>query len=194
MKKLTFLTALATLLFTSGLWAQVNIIPKVGVNVVDLRGDVEDFTFEGSTGFNVGIDFRFGDDFIFQPGIHYYNLRTDFEGLTEDFSTTVGNFSNESFRIPVMIGGGIGESEKLQLRLLVGGVAAFRMKVDSDVDGIFDDKDTFRPATYSAIGGIGADLGDLALGLTFEYGLSDVLEDGNGTKNNIASFTIGYVF
>lgn len=93
-----------------------------------------------------------------------------------------------------MIGTGIGESEKLQLRLLAGGLAAFRMNVKSDDVPFFDNKDNFKPTTFSAIAGIGVDISRLAFGITYEYGLSDVLDNGKGTKNNIASLTVGFVF
>lgn len=190
----TILALFALVTFSGSLWAQVNIIPKIGVNTVKLRNDVEDYSFEGSTGYNVGIDFRFGEDFIVQPGIHYYKLKTDLEDIGDSPVLDIDGFSNTSIRIPLMIGTGIGENEKLQFRILAGGLAAFRMKVQSDDVEFFDDKDNFKPATFSAIGGIGVDISRLAIGLTYEYGLSDVLDDGNGTKNNIASLTVGFVF
>lgn len=191
--------SLLTLVFvfaclTSSLIAQINVIPKIGVNAVSLRNDLEDFTFEGSTGFNVGVDLRFGENFIVQPGIHYYNLKTNFEAIGDSPILETGDFNNESIRIPLMIGTGIGTSERFQFRVLVGGVAAFRMKVNSDASNFFDEKDNFKAANFGAIGGIGFDIGDIALDLTYEYGLGDVLENGKGTKNNIASLTVGYIF
>ncbi len=68
------------------------------------------------------------------------------------------------------------------------------MAVDSEDVDLFNDEDNFKPATFSAIGGVGVDISRIAIDLTYEYGLSDLLEDGNGTRNNIASLTLGFVF
>ncbi len=175
-------------------FAQLNIIPKIGVNTVDIRNDLDDYAFEGSRGYNVGVDFRIGEKLIVQPGIHYYKLKTELEDISNEPVANLNGFSNTSIRVPLMIGRGIGENEQLQFRILAGGLAAFRMKVDSEDVDFFNDEDNFKAATFSAIGGVGVDISRIAINLTYEYGLSDILEEGNGTRNNIASLTLGFVF
>jgi len=200
MKKLLAILTLTAFVCTTA-FSQVQINPKIGYNIYDVSDEEGVFEADGQSGFNVGVDFRIGDAIYVQPGIHYYALNVDFEGIAEDDDDlqdlVVDDVRRQTLRIPVVVGTSFFNSDNFGLRAFVGGAAFVPFDVDeNNVFGI--SKEDYRPVNFGATVGVGLDLKRVTIDASYDFGLTDSIDDDStldyNNKPNVFSITLGYLF
>lgn len=186
------LVILLGLLFTYETYAQVKFNPKVGANFSSVTSEVEDIEANGAkVGFNLGLDLRFGDKWLFfQPGIHYYNAGGRLS-VQEDTTVVKDDFNVKTIKIPLNAGFYLsGTDGILKVRINAGLTPNIIFGVgDSNFNSAHTDFNTFG---LGANAGLGFDLAILTLDFNYELGLTNVYESGNG-RNNILTVSLGLV-
>lgn len=184
-------------LFTTAASAQVQVNPKIGFNLYDISDDAGDFKVDGKSGFHLGVDFRIGESIYVQPGIHYYSLNTDFEGLINDDATNVikDDVRANNIRIPLVLGAKFLNTDVLGLRAQVGGVGMIPFNIkDND---LLIGKDDYKAVNFGATVGAGVDIGRVTLDLNYDFGLTDSFDKDEinfSGKGNVLSLSLGFLF
>lgn len=185
----------ASLLASSFIVAQVHFHPKIGLNSYQLQTNVDGFEFKPKSGFNLGVDFRIGDGFYIAPGVHYFALDADFEGIKEDIGNApiMDNVKQEVVRFPLYVGVSLIDVSKFKLRVQGGGIASMPFKISENDFGF--GKDDFKKARFSAGLGAGVDLGRLTLDVNYELGLQEVFSvAGIEAKERVITASVGWLF
>lgn len=190
MKKILIL--LFGLLFTYSAYAQVKFNPKAGVNFSSVTSEVDEIEADGAkVGFNVGMDLRFGDKWLFfQPGVHYYNAGGKLS-VQDDNTTVEDDLNVRTLKIPLNAGFYLsGTDGILKVRVNAGIVPNIVIGVGES--NFNTDYTNFNTLGLGANAGLGFDLAILTLDFNYELGLTNVYESGNG-KNNIFTVSLGLV-
>ena len=205
-KYFTFLFIILT--FTSFSSAQnMQIGPKVGLNIANVGGDDSDELFPSSpdsrTGFNGGLFFmyQFNNLFAIQPEA-YYTMK----GATSDFMGVDLTLKLDYIEIPVLFkvvipSGGT----NLKPAVFVGPAVGFNMdaKIKGEYQGETEEEDIDSLVTstdFSIIfgGGLGFMVGNNELGVDIRYSLGltswDDSDDPFDLKNNVLSFNAYFGF
>ena len=189
MKKLLFLSVCLSVVTYAQ--AQVAFNPKIGVNFSQITSKDVALSENGAkAGFNVGIDFRIGNEdsrVFFQPGLHYYNVGSRFklnasesdDGESGTVRTDIEDVINvHSLRVPLTAGVYLTNTDSPVRVRLNGGIApAFVLGVgDSDINIQEDD---FETIYWNLNGGLGFDFSIVTLDFSYDHALSDVVSEAN---------------
>lgn len=195
MKK--FLLLCFVSLFVSQLaMAQFHVNPKIGFNSYQLRSNSELLQFDSKSGFNLGIDVRIGDKVYLAPGVHFYAVGADFEGIFEEGSmdNLSDNIKQQTIRIPLYLGTSLVEVETFKLRAQIGALGSVPINVSDNAFGL--EKDDFRDMKFSGAAGVGIDLGHFTLDANFELGFQDIfpLIESVEIRESIWTISAGWIF
>jgi len=200
MRKLLGIITLLAFASTTA-FSQVDINPKIGYNIYNVTDEEGVFEADGQSGFNVGVDFRIGEAIYVQPGIHYYAINVDFQGVEEEdddlVDMVVDDVRRQSLRIPVVVGTSFFDRDNIDLRAFVGGAAFVPLEVDeNNVFGI--ETDDYRDVNLGATIGVGLDLKRVTIDASYDFGLTDSIDDDSSldynNKPNVFSLSLGYLF
>jgi hypothetical protein len=205
-KHFTFLFIIIA--FTSFSVAQnMQIGPKVGLNIANIGGDDADQLFDNSpdsrTGFNGGFFFmyQFNNLFAIQPEA-YYTMK----GATSDFMGVDLSLKLDYVEIPVLFKVVIPTAgTNLKPALFVGPAIGFNIgaKIKGEYQGQSEEIDIDSLVTstdFSLIfgGGLGFMIGNNELGVDIRYSLGltswDDETDPYDVKNNVLSFNAYFGF
>lgn len=200
MKKLFILSA--CLMIITCAQAQFNFNPKIGVNFSKITSDDIALSEEGvKAGFNVGVDFRaFGSDsrVFFQPGIHYYNVGSQFRvSSTEDdaVDTDLDDIVNvHSLKVPLNAGVYLTNLDNpVHVRLNGGVTPSFVLGAGENNLNI--SADDFKKLYWGLNGGVGFDFSFITLDFNYSHGLSSILDsveriNANNVNGRERSLTI----
>ena len=177
--------------------AQIQVNPKVGVNVSALDAKLTDLSAEARVGWNAGVDLRFGEStFYFYPGVHYHSMSAR---LFKDIEGTDGmNLKDEttiqSVRVPLNLGVRLtGEGGLLAIHAKGGVTPAYVLGVQEKEGSINFTKDDLTNLTWSANVGVGVDIWFLTADLSYDMGLTNFFSDADG-KNNMVTLSVGMKF
>jgi len=179
MKKHIFMLAVA-LLTAATAQAQVALRPYVGVNSSKLTGNLDTATFKNQVGFQIGADLQIGNKFYVQPGV-----QLEFRQNTIDPRVDEDQKLNRSMlRIPVVVGYSFGEVDgDFAFRVFTGPNAAINLSSKTDDGSIIEDED-IKSAIFGWNAGLGVDISIIFVDLGYEFGLSEVFENVDGTVRN----------
>lgn len=189
--------SLAFALFATSMIAQVDISPKVGVNISALDTKLQDIRTEARVGWNAGVDVRLGGDrmIFLQPGLHYYSFSADLmKDIDQDTELNLSEQTTiQQVKMPVNVGFNLtGDGGLLGLHVLGGITPTFVTGVKERPN--FDlSKDDLNAFTLGANVGIGVDILFLTANLGYEIGLNDFFKDAEG-KNNVLTLSVGLKF
>lgn len=173
-------------------FAQLEIIPKIGVNYSYFSEDIGDFDLIGKNGYQVGLDLRIGDRFYLEPGIRYFLSNNDVE-VFEDDGVVEGDvdFDAKGFRVPIVVGFKVLDNEKLDLRLFGG--ASANLLINTDEELIEFDNLELEDNSWNLGVGVGADIGDLVtIDLRNEWGMSNLLTlQEDDSRINLLYLSVG---
>jgi uncharacterized small protein (DUF1192 family) len=174
----------------SGLW----VIPMVGIHASNFKADFQDDQYEGRSGWNAGLDFRFRmRKFFIQPGVHFFSSSIDV--TREDSISTAPLLSGpriQSLKAPLMLGVYLTKARGGFFRFNVKGgvVGNYVLNVDrSDADSF--DKENIEDFSYGLNAGLGLEFGFVTLDFSHEWGMSPLFKDSN-RKNNVLRATLGF--
>lgn len=175
-------------------YTQILFNPKMGYNYSYFSEEFEDRSVEGMSGWQIGLDLRFGDKVFFAPGMHYFESENRVESLGNiDLSGNNINFKIKALRIPTVIGLDLLEGRRMGLRAYSG--PNFTLVLDND-EAVFEvDEIIYKEVTYGFNAGLGIDFGVLTLDLNQEWGLNNVFEpDDIKSRNNRFFLSLGLLF
>ena len=171
---------------------------KAGVNINKIQGQ------SYKTGYNYNyllggfMQFNFSDRFGLQPEIN-------FSQSSSEFSNDAADIYNDLFRdgtqksaklnylkVPLLLNINVGESKhvKLQIGPQFGGV------LKETVDSLKANRDIFKKADWSAVGGLWIQLPFINIGGRYEYGFTNInaLDNRENWKNQGFTLFIGFTF
>jgi len=183
-------------LMAFSLSAQIDVIPRFGVNASGLDAKLTDFETEANTGWNAGVDLQLGQGMIFlQPGAHYYRFDADLTSNPdiEDALELKGKTTINQIKTPVNLGVRLtGDGGLLDIYATGGVTPTFLMGVRESDEFAFDESN-LNEITWGANVGAGVNLWFLNLDMRYEWGLSDFFKDSNA-KNNVFTAAVGIRF
>lgn len=200
MKKTTLL--LLAILMTCGLSAQdFKLGIKAGANFTSLKSDQKWLDSENNTGYLIGAWGRIGGGSVhLQPEVYFTNKQTSvFVPADEAAQDLVkGDLKFSNIDVPLLIGTKF-PIGPIKARIQAGPLFSFvidqeasytRSVEDAYEDAIKNYKDRFS----AIVGGVGLDIGSIALDVRYEYGLGNFSELEQKQSLKIWTVGIGYSF
>jgi opacity protein-like surface antigen len=209
-RRLTVTSAILTwfLLVSSPVFAlkdsPISVGPKLGLNLSDLSGDVEEATDSGSdmkTGFCGGafLAWAISDWFTLQPEFLYSQKGAD----AKDYDGTI---SLNYIEIPLLAMLTIPMEGRFTPNVFVGPSFAFNIKAEASSGGAsLDIKDEISSTDIGIALGAGVKVGEIGPGaitadIRYTMGLTNVLDNeladlaDVSVKNRVFCFMVGYAF
>lgn len=171
--------------------AQTQINPVIGINVSSLTNEPEGFNSEGRLGWHFGANLRVGDQFFFQPGIHYAQLNSTLSSVDDGQAINQSSFSSNIgvIRIPLLAGLRLMKTKEkdspFNINVHAGVVTEFVLSVDESNTGLT--KDDFNSPIFAVVAGLGIDILFLTLDIDYEIGLSPVFD--NSENDSLTDIT-----
>ena len=174
------------------LLAQLEIRPNAGANFSYFNEDIEENDFSGRVGYNLGVDLLIGDRFYLAPGVHFFvtNNRVDVLEVGNVVEAEV-EFQVKGFRIPVVAGAKLIQSDAFTLRLYGGGALSTLIDREDDLANLQDL--VLENNVWNVTAGLGFDFGQLVtVDLKHDWGVSDLFAiDGVKSRQNVIYLTAG---
>lgn len=198
MKKPTLL--LLGILFAFSLSAQnIKLGIKAGANFTSLKSNQKWLNSESSSGYLIGAWGRIGGDRIhLQPEFYFTNKQTSIyiKDATEDL--VKGDLKFNNIDIPLLIGTKI-PIGPFKARVVAGPLFSFiideKASFKKSIDNVAREALKNHKNNFSAIvGGVGFDLGKIALDVRYEYGLGNISKAEDRQSLKIWSVGLGYSF
>ena len=194
MKK--YFIILALVLFSTFLFGQFTVGPKVGYNASKLSTDIDTVTSNFKSGFSIGAFLRIGKRFYFQPEIYYTTQGGVFESNTTDWQQKV---SIGSLDIPALVGFKLINSKVVNLRILAGPLASFVVnKSVKDAGGILGpiENADINSVNWAIQAGAGLDVLFMTLDVRYQIGLNNLIKTIETTdinsKNSVWVVSLGF--
>lgn len=178
---------LIALVISSSVFSQVIFNPKAGYNHSYFTGNFEDVDFEGRSGWQVGADFRFGDEFFVMLGGYYFESENRVEsigGVNTPGSNVV--FNIKGIRFPLALGADLIEGRRLGIRAFTG--PNMNLILDNDEDAVGVNDLIYDDIAWGYNLGVGIDLGIVTFDVMHEWGLSNVFNSESITSKNSRLF------
>lgn len=200
MKKTTLL--LLAILMTCGLSAQdFKLGIKAGANFTSLKSDQKWLDSENNTGYLIGAWGRIGGGSVhLQPEVYFTNKQTSvFVPADEAAQDLVkGDLKFSNIDVPVLIGTKF-PIGPIKARIQAGPLFSFVIDQEASytrsVESAYEDAIKNYKDRFSAIvGGVGLDIGSIALDVRYEYGLGNFSELEQKQSLKIWTVGIGYSF
>ena len=196
MKK--YLTILALVLFSTFVFGQFTVGPKVGYNASKLSTNIDTISSNFKSGFSIGAFVRIGKRFYFQPEIYYTTQGGVFEG-----NTSTSNWKQKvnigSLDIPALVGFKLIKSKVVNLRILAGPLASFVVnKSVKDAGGILGpiESASINSINWAIQAGAGLDVLFLTLDVRYQIGLNNLIKTVENTeinsKNSVWVVSLGF--
>lgn len=200
MKKTTLL--LLAILMTCGLSAQdFKLGIKAGANFTSLKSDQKWLDSENNTGYLIGAWGRIGGGSVhLQPEVYFTNKQTSvFVPADEAAQDLVkGDLKFSNIDVPLLIGTKF-PIGPIKARIQAGPLFSFVIDQEASytqsVESAYEDAIKNYKDRFSAIvGGVGLDIGSIALDVRYEYGLGNFSELEQKQSLKIWTVGIGYSF
>lgn len=192
MKK--YLFSLAALLVI-GISAQAQFVLglKGGFNISKINTD--NFTQSNIAGYQLGAFARIGKGFFVEPEIYASSKGGQFN-FDSNGTTTGGNAKVRftTLDVPILIGESFGASS-FNIRAMFGPVYSYVLdrnsSFSSNLSAAYQDLGDYNHSTLGYQAGLGVDLGNVALDVRYEGGLTSISQK-YGERPNLWSVTLGF--
>ena len=111
---------------TSVSTAQVHVIPAIGLNLSNIKFDLENGDTSPLTGYQIGASLRLGNAGFLQLGVFYHQYANRFELIDSTLNETRTNVTINSVLMPIQFGFSIYNVDILKVRLMAGINLAFK--------------------------------------------------------------------
>ncbi|WNJ20603.1 outer membrane beta-barrel protein [Pontibacter sp. G13] len=166
--------------------AQFGLILQVGGNSSQWINNPDDVETAARVGYLFGGSFFLGDSWFLMPGVFWGNqsTRVDLGNGEED------NVNRRVLQIPIVGGYRFFHNTPIfSLRPYTGPVLDFQTSVGDNDLGF--DKGDFKDLVWQWRVGVGADIFNFTVDLAYDFGISDLLDDGN-VSNQTFNLLIGF--
>ena len=201
MKKPTLL--LLSILFALGLSAQdFKLGIKAGANFTSLKSDQKWLDSENNTGYLIGAWGRIGGGSVhLQPEVYFTNKQTSVFVPTGEAAQDLikGDLKFSNIDVPLLLGTKF-PIGPIKARIQAGPLFSFVLDQDASytesIENSYQDAlENYKDRFSAIVGGVGFDIGSLALDVRYEYGLGNISEyEGTKQSLKIWSIGIGYSF
>jgi hypothetical protein len=170
-----------------------NLGLKAGVNLAKLSTDFANE--ENRLGYQVGAWARIGAaGFYVQPEAYLGGKNNEF-AFDESGNRVEGKANFTTLDVPVLLGTKIGPN-KFNVRFMAGPVISFVVDKNTtfkSASAAITDADDYKNQTWGGQIGAGVDLGNLAVDLRYEAGLSNIHKTSKyDQKQNLWHLSLGY--
>jgi len=174
-------------------YAQVQFNPQLGVTFMTIKNPPAGVTYDGKVGLSIGSDFRFGERFQVQPGVHYVSSVTSYQ--TEGSEAVSGDVVFQNLKLKALLAYNIIDGGQFKFRANFGPSYDFLLSAqERDLDT--DLKDEFKNGTFFLQGGLGVDFLIFTADLGYASGLKKTFAGEGAPDSNTAGlyFSVGVIF
>lgn len=178
--------------------AQLQVNPQIGLTYQNITANEPGVTTKANAGFQIGLDFRIGERFYFQPGLHFARNVT---ALTLDYPDTTiiqYNIVRSFVKMKALVGYNLLQTHTVKLRAIAGPTYDVLLSVDHTGDPISFSEDDYAKGSFNIDGGLGVDILFLTAETGVSYGLTHTLKDSSTLSSDAKYFTwyltLGVVF
>lgn len=173
-----------------GAKAQFNLGIKGGVNFSKINTD--NLNESTKTGYQAGLFARFGGPLYLQPELYLGSRGGKFETSDNNFK---GDVRFTTLNLPVLIGGRIAGTDKVNLRIMAGPIYSYNLnKHQSFADnfnGAYNDFGDYKKSTLGYQAGAGVDIGAITADLRYEGNLTKI-NDNYGQRPSLWALSVGF--
>ena len=176
----------------SGSSAQVHVIPAIGLNLSNIRFDLEDGSTTPLTGYQVGASLRLGNAGFLQLGGFYHQYANRFEWIDSTQTENRTNVTIEGVLIPIQFGFSIYNVDILKVRLMAGIQLGIPTNVKpNELDLTVDD---LNGSNVEIAVGFGVDIFRLVVDVNFGFAMNDLFADkALNSGKNLYTLNVGYL-
>lgn len=174
--------------------------PKISLNN-DVSSNFSQIKSEMAPGFDVGVFFRIGGRFHFQPEVMYSYKTIDFIGEAANTDPEKVQYKYQTLDVPLLFGFSIINSNIFKLRAFVGPSLSFNIMKDAKISGnILDNPEEaidFKNFYLNADLGLGVDIWRFTVDCKWEFACTPGIKIDNIAKGvyfNMFKVGIGFRF
>jgi len=172
--------------------AQFNLGIKGGVNFSKINTD--NLKESTTTGYQAGLFARFGGNVYLQPEVYVGSRGGKFEN---DNNTVSGKVTFTTLNVPLLLGGRVVGTDKVNLRVMAGPIYSYNMSKNQsfsdNFNGAFNDFGNYKKSTLGYQAGAGVDIGAITADLRYEGALTKI-NDSYGQRPNLWALSVGFKF
>ncbi|WP_423146427.1 porin family protein [Rubrolithibacter danxiaensis] len=166
---------------------------KAGINIAKLNTDFADE--ENRLGYQVGAWARLGAGGLYLQPEAYLGSKNNELKFTQSNNTVEGKANFTTLDIPLLLGTKVGP-KNFNVRFMAGPVLSLVVDKNTTFNSAANqvgDFDNYKNQAWGGQIGAGVDLGNLAIDLRYEAGLSNISEsDQYDQKQNLWHISLGY--
>lgn len=170
--------------------AQFNLGIKGGVNFSKIATD--NLKESTTTGYQAGLFARFGSGVYLQPEVYVGSRGGKFTSNDNSYS---GKVTFTTLNVPLLIGGRIAGTDKVNLRIMAGPIYSYNMDKNqsfaNNFNGAFNDFGDYKKSTLGYQAGAGVDIGAITADLRYEGNLTKI-NDNYGQRPNLWALSVGF--
>ncbi len=181
------------LLMSIGVYAQLQVNPQVGMNVMQFSNDEDEVEFNGNIGYSLGLDLRFGDKLQLQPGAHWFHASTATKVEGEEVQIDE-DIVHQYIKLKALLAYNLIDRNSFKLRVNAG--PSYDFLVNAEL-GDEDVTNEFNNGVFYLQGGVGVDILFLTADVGYAQGISDTYDGSEVFGDGKAAgfyFTVGVVF
>ncbi|HEY6170692.1 MAG TPA: porin family protein [Candidatus Kapabacteria bacterium] len=176
------------------------INPMIGMTYSALNNEPEGLESKARIGWHLGVNFRFGDQFYFEPGFQYVMLNSEFQSTSGPIvdTATLGNTDINVLRIPLMVGVRMLSNENkdnpMNINVHFGLDLGIVTSIEQSNKALTSND--FKNPMLGAVIGAGIDFLSFTFNVDYSYGLTAVFDEsytpfGKEPRANTLYFSIG---
>lgn len=173
-----------------GAKAQFNLGIKGGVNFSKINTD--NLNESTKTGYQAGLFARFGGGVYLQPELYLGSRGGKFESNNNNVS---GDVKFTTLNVPVLIGGRIAGTDKVNLRIMAGPIYTYNLDKSQSFTAQFNsayaDFGNYKKSTLGYQAGAGVDIGAITADLRYEGSLTKI-NDSYGQRPSLWAVSVGF--
>jgi len=173
-----------------GAKAQFSLGIKGGVNFSKISTD--NLKESTTTGYQAGLFGRIGSNVYLQPEVYVGSRGGKF---TSDDNTYSGKVTFTTLNVPLLLGGRVIGTDKLNLRVMAGPIYTYNLDKNQNFpdnfNGALNDFGDYKKSTLGFQAGAGVDIGSVTADLRYEGGLTKI-NDNYGQRPNLWALSVGF--
>ncbi|MBL7139016.1 MAG: PorT family protein [Bacteroidales bacterium] len=191
-----YLILFVLILFSTIVFGQFTIGPKVGYNASKLSTSIDTVSSQFKSGFQIGVFVRIGKRFYLQPELYYTTQGSEFKSNTDIWEQKV---NIGSLDIPLLVGFKLLNTKVVNLRILAGPLASFVVNRSVKVSGIVTEpieNADINSVNWAIQVGAGLDVLFMTLDVRYQIGLNNLIKQIENveanSKNNVWVVSLGF--
>lgn len=175
--------------------AQFTLGLKGGLNYSKIAAENSQISEKGILGYQFGAWARIGKGFYLQPEVYLGSKggKFDFQ-QTSTSAAGSGNVRFTSLDVPLLLGQSFG-AKKLNIRVMAGPMYSYILdqnkSISDNIDAGYHDFGHYKSSTIGFQAGAGVDIGNMAIDLRYEGGLTKI-NSNFGQRQDLIHLSLGY--